>query len=99
MKEILILFPEYLNEIKPEKDKELSKNLEVIKSMKTIIKLMMPQIPYFRGYFHILEMITFSIHYISILDVNMPYFSESLSFKSNNKSHVSLLSLFFNHTY
>ena len=87
------LFPEYFNEIKPEGDKEISKTQEAIKSMKAIIKIMMPQIPYFRGYFHILDMITFSIHYISTLDSNAIYpdLSESLLFKSNNKSYVSLL--------
>ena len=38
-------------------------------------------------------MITFSIHYISTLDANAKYpdFSESLLFKANNKSYVSLL--------
>ena len=87
------LFPGNLNEINAENDKDLSKTQEAIKSMKAIIKLLMPQIPYFRGYFHILDMITFSIHYISTLDVNAIYpdFSESLLFKSNNQSYVSLL--------
>ena len=64
-KVILIYLQGNLNEINPESDKELSKTQEAIKSMKAIIKLLMPQIPYFRGYFHILDMITFSIHYIS----------------------------------
>ena len=62
------LFPGYLNESNPENDKELEKTQEAIKSMKAIITLLMPQIPYFRGYFSILDMITFSIHYVSTLD-------------------------------
>ena len=76
-----------------DEENELEKTQEAIKKMKAIIKVLMPQIPYFRGYFNILEMITFSIHYISTLDANAVYpnFSESLLFKSNNKSYVTLL--------
>ena len=76
-----------------EGENDLEKTQEAIKKMKAIINILMPQIPYFRGYFYILDMITFSIHYISTLDVNAlyPNFSESFLFKSKNQSYVSLL--------
>ena len=87
------LFPGFFTENNHENDKELEKTQKAIKTMKTVINLIMPQIPYFRGYFQILDMITFSIHYVSTLDANAVYpdFSESLLFKSNNQSYVSLL--------
>ena len=67
------LFPGYLdkgNENINVDDKEIEKTKEAIKMMKVIINTLMPQIPYFRGYFNILDIITFSIHYISTLDAN-----------------------------
>ena len=92
------LFHEYKNkpnDINKDKDEksDVEKTQDAIKKMKTIINLLMPQIPYFRGYFHILDMITFAIHYISTLDSNavFPDFSESFLIKSNGKSYVYLL--------
>ena len=91
------LFPGYLSEKKEqnnliEDNKEIEKTQEAIKNMKVLISLLMPQIPYFRGYFNILDMITFSIHYISTLDQNAVYpnFSQSLLIKSNGKPYATL---------
>ena len=87
------LFPGYFSNGNNNDSKELAKTQEAIKCMKGIINIIMPQIPHFRGYFNLLDMITFSIHYISTLDSNAKYpdFSESLLFKANNKSYVSIL--------
>ena len=92
------IFPGYLIEQNKkgqdinENNKNIEKNIEAIKNMKVLITLLMPQIPYFKGYFNILDMITFAIHYISTLDKNAVYpdFSESILFKSNNKSYATL---------
>ena len=90
------LFSGYSNEIienKVENNKELEKTEEALKRMKAIINILMPQIPYYRGYFNILDMITFSIHYISTMDANAVYpnFSESFLFKSKNGSYITML--------
>ena len=93
------VFPDYkinkplFNSFNNEEKSELEKTEEAIKKMKVIIKILMPQIPYFRGYFYILDMITFAIHYISTLDANaiFPDFSQSILMKSKGKSYVSLL--------
>ena len=94
------VFPDYKNEKSSinflnneEKKSELEKTEEAIKKMKVIIKILMPQIPYFRGYFYILDMITFCIHYISTLDANavFPDFSQSILMKSKGRSYASLL--------
>ena len=91
------IFPKYLNESKNNNNinnvKEIEKTKEGIKAMKYLIRTLMPQIPYFRGYFNILDMITFAIHYISTLDANavFPNMDESLLFENNKKPYVSLL--------
>ncbi len=79
--------------INKEKNNTLENTQDAIQKMKTIINILMPQIPHFRGYFHILDMITFAIHYISTLDANavFPDFSESILLKAKGKSYVSLL--------
>ena len=95
------IFDKYKNEkknnfnfkINKEEKNDLEKTQDAIKKMKTIINLLMPQIPHFRGYFYILDMITFAIHYISTLDANavFPDFSQSFLLKSKGKSYISLL--------
>ena len=94
------VFPDYKSEkslfsyLNNEEEKsDLEKTEEAIKKMKMLIKLLMPQIPYFRGYFYILDMITFAIHYIPTLDANavFPDFSQSFLMKSKGKSYASLL--------
>lgn len=75
------------------KKENVEETVEALKRMKVIIKNLMPQIPYFRSYFCILDMITFAIHYISTLDVNAlyPNISNSLLIKSGFSSYATLL--------
>ncbi len=83
--------------INKKKNSTLKKTLNAIQKMKTIINILIPQIPHFRGYFHILDMITFVIHYISTLYAKavFPYFLQSFLLKAKGKSYVSLLHPFF----
>ena len=71
----------------------IENTIEALNKMKLIIKALMPNIPYFRGYFYILDMITFAIHYIPTLDANAIYpdFSDSMLMQSGFSSYVSLL--------
>ena len=86
------LFPE-IEKVLIDNNKDIEKMEESFTKMKLIIKMLMPQIPYFRGYFSILNMITFAIHYIPTLDsISLyPDLSNSLIFKTKTQDNISLL--------
>ena len=59
--------------------------------MKLIIKQLMPLVPHFEGYFEILRMICFALHYVQSLDSIGLKAETNSAFQNQNESYVNII--------